>query len=70
MQFCQSASMLPDWSPLPKLVQIRVANGTILICTHELSQCPVVIQGHTFLVNLKILPLQSYDVILGIDWLQ
>lgn len=64
------ASMLPDWSPLPQLVQIRVANGTILMCTHELQQCPVYVQGHCFTINLKILPLQSYDVILGIDWLQ
>ncbi|CAD6238786.1 unnamed protein product [Miscanthus lutarioriparius] len=63
-------SMLPDWSPLPQLVQIRVANGTILMCTHELQQCPVYVQGHCFTINLKILPLQSYDVILGIDWLQ
>jgi hypothetical protein len=27
------------------------------------------IQGHIFCVNLKVLPLQCYDVILGMDWL-
>jgi hypothetical protein len=45
------ASMLPDWSPLPKPVQIRVANDTILMCTHELANCPMNIQGHAFSVE-------------------
>lgn len=64
------ADKLPNWTPLTTPVQIRVANGTLLQCTHEIQHCPVNIQGHCFLVNLKILPLQCYDIILGIDWLE
>ena len=63
------ASCLPNWTPLLDPVQIRVANGTLLQCTHELVNCPVIIQGHNFVVNLKILPLQCYDIIFGMDWL-
>lgn len=64
------ADKLPNWTPLTTPVQIRVANDTLLQCTHEIQHCPVNIQGHCFLVNLKILPLQCYDIILGIDWLE
>ena len=46
-----------------------MATGTLLQCTHELLNCPVIVQGHTFLVNMKILPLQCYDIIFGMDWL-
>lgn len=42
-----------------------MANGSILQCTHELLNCPINIQGHYFIVNLKILPLMYYDIILG-----
>lgn len=49
---------------------IRVANGTLLQCTHEIPNCIVKIQGHCFKMNLKLLPLQCYDIILGIDWLE
>lgn len=63
------AEQLLEWTPLPHPVQIRVANGTLLQCTHEIQQCLMVIQGHCFYVNQKIFPLQCYDIILGIDWL-
>lgn len=63
------ASKWRNWSPLKAPVQVRVANGEILQCTHELPDCPVWISGHAFKISLKILPLSCYDVILGIDWL-
>lgn len=49
----------------PKLV----ANGQVITCTHELPHCKVTLQGHSFTLNLENLPLQCYDVILGINWL-
>jgi len=64
------AAKISNWTSLNTPVQIRVANGTLLQCTHELLHCPIYIQGHCFLVNLKILPLHCYDIILGIDWLE
>jgi hypothetical protein len=64
------AAKLPHWTPLSEPGQVRVANGNILQCTHELLDCPLTIQGHCFSVNLKILPLMCYDIILGMDWLE
>jgi hypothetical protein len=55
--------------PLAQPVPIRVASGQLIYCTQELSQCKVSVQGHTFMINLKVLPLQCYDAILGVDWL-
>ena len=51
-------------------MQVRVANGQILHCSHEITACPVWISGYAFKLPLKILPLRCYDVILGIDWLE
>jgi len=31
--------------------------------------CPLVIQGHTFLSDLIEMPFRDYDIILGMDWL-
>ncbi len=31
------------------------------------KDCPLVIQGHTFLSDL--IPFRDYDIILGMDWL-
>lgn len=41
----------------------------MITCNHELQQCKVHVQGYSFPINLKILPLTYYDIILGMDWL-
>ena len=64
------ATQFSDWQILSLPIQVRVANSTILTCTHELLNCPIVINGHKFAVTLKILLLHCYDVILGMDWLE
>lgn len=64
------ASKWRNWSTLKNPMQVRVANGEILSCTHELLDCPVWVSGYGFKISLKILPLQCYDIILGIDWLE
>jgi hypothetical protein len=51
-------------------MQVKVAHGQILHCTHEVQACPIWISGYAFKLSLKILPLQCYDVILDIDWLE
>ncbi|WVZ74595.1 hypothetical protein U9M48_022759 [Paspalum notatum var. saurae] len=66
----QLATALPHWVALSHPLQVKVADGRLLWCTHEVQNCSVKIQGVTFVLNLKILPLQCYDVILGIDWLE
>lgn len=51
------ASQIPGWVQLSSPIHVRVANGSILTCTHEIQQCSVSINGHKFLISLKILPL-------------
>lgn len=64
------ASLLPNWKLLPKPMKVKVADGGILLCTHEIVDCPWVIQGVQFNTTFKILPLKCYDAILGMDWLE
>jgi len=49
---------------------VKVANGNLLECTHELPEQLWNIQGITFKNSFKIIPLGCYDVILGMDWLE
>ena len=49
---------------------VKVANGGVISCTHELSQQLWAVQGHTFCTTMKIIPLSGYDVILEMDWLE
>lgn len=64
------AAQLSGCVSLAKPAQVRVASGATMLCTHELQQCALYIQDHCFNVDLKILPLQCYDIILGMDWLE
>lgn len=63
------ASRWREWTALPMALQVRVANGQTLACTHQIETCPVWISGHAFKITLKVLPLQCYDMILVMDWL-
>jgi hypothetical protein len=65
----QTAKGLLGWQILSNPVQVQVANGETLRCTHQLPKQLWGIQGHSFYTTFKILPLQRYDVILGMDWL-
>lgn len=64
------ASKWRNWVALSQPMQVKVANGELLQCTHEIQDCPIWISRHSFKLSLKILPLNCYDVILGIDWLE
>ena len=44
----QLASLIPNWSTLKKHMQVKMANGGILTCTHEVTDCPWLIQGVQF----------------------
>lgn len=65
----QMAAALPNWKALDQVMKVKVADGAILHCTHELVDCPWIVQGVTFRTTFKILPLKCYDAILGMDWL-
>lgn len=51
-------------------VSVRVANGNLLQCTHELPNQLWNVQGLTFPNSFKIISLGCYDVVLGMDCLE
>jgi hypothetical protein len=63
----QLAKSIPGWTALKQPIQVRVANGNIIHCTHQLKQQVWGICGHTFSTTFKIIPLGSYDIILDMD---
>jgi hypothetical protein len=64
------AAKLPGISALASPVKVQVADGTALLCSQELKDTEWSVQGYTFHSTLKVLPLGSYDMIVGIDWLE
>ncbi|WVZ99165.1 hypothetical protein U9M48_044502 [Paspalum notatum var. saurae] len=65
----QFAATITDWSLLASPLQVQVANGSTLWCTHQLLNQSWSVQGHEFTTSFKIVPLGTYDLILGMDWL-
>jgi hypothetical protein len=55
---------------VPTNVQVKVADGNVLQCMAVLPQAEWTIQQCTFIQDLKVLSLLSYDLILGMDWLE
>ena len=43
--------------------------GKTVVCKRTVCECPISICGRVFPANLVVLPMFSYDVILGMDWL-
>jgi hypothetical protein len=64
------ASNLSGVQALLKLVCVKGAGGGILQGTSELPDCEWTCQGYFFHTSFKVLPLQGYDVILGMPWLE
>jgi len=63
------AQFLPDQTPLPHQQKVRIASGGHLICSHVIRNCTWSVEGHVFQSDFKVLPLQFYDGIIGMDWL-
>jgi hypothetical protein len=51
-------------------VTVRVANGSVIHAKSELLQAEWFLQGYSFQFNLRVLKLQSFDMIIGMDWLE
>ncbi|CAD6260028.1 unnamed protein product [Miscanthus lutarioriparius] len=64
------ADQLPQLARVPAQASVKIANGQILCCTSSIVGCEFSVQGHTFQHDLRILQLNSYDLILGMDWLE
>jgi hypothetical protein len=52
---------------VPTNVQVKVADGNVLQCMAVLPQAEWTIQQCTFIQDIKVLSLPSYDLILGMD---
>lgn len=50
--------------------RVYVGNGQSLLCSNMSAKTDLSIQGHSFLLDLYILPVHGPDVILGMSWLQ
>lgn len=50
-------------------LQVQMANGTLLPCSSYFPSATWYIQDYEFQSDLKVLPITSYDMILGLDWL-
>lgn len=49
---------------------VTVGDGAVLECKHICPNVAIEIQGHTFEVDLHVLPISGADIVLGIQWLK
>lgn len=66
-KFCDS---IPGVCDLKPPIQVQVANGAVLLCDTYVPSAQWPVQGYSFVSDLKLLPLPTHDMILGLDWLQ
>ncbi|CAD6333962.1 unnamed protein product [Miscanthus lutarioriparius] len=64
------AASLSGVQPLPTPTRVAVANGGSVACEAQIQYAEWSIQGYTFHSTLKLIPIGSYDMIIGMDWLQ
>ena len=57
-------------SSLPQMMSVQVANGDRIQCMQHIPQVVWSLGACEFQSNLRILPLQTYDLIVGMDWLE
>ncbi|XP_024310364.1 uncharacterized protein LOC112268670 [Brachypodium distachyon] len=68
-----SSTLAAQWlgiQAVPCPLKVQIANGGIMPCTHQVSDCQWWTEGCDFQTTFKLLPLGCYDVILGMDWLE
>ncbi|KAI3742503.1 hypothetical protein L1987_60187 [Smallanthus sonchifolius] len=56
-------------SQLEKTFTVEVANGDSLTIESIIYDCSLELKDHTFPINLVPMPLGSFDIIIGMDWL-
>jgi hypothetical protein len=60
----QVAAMLSGVTTSSTPVTVRVANGSVMHAKAKL------LQGYSFHSDLRVLKLKSFDMIIGMDWLE
>lgn len=66
----QVAQHLEGATPVPSPLHVQAANGSTMQCSSHIQGGSWSIQGCQLKSDLKILPLQHFDLILGMDWLE
>lgn len=64
------ANQLPQLQRTPMASSVKVANGHLLRCTSVILGYQFHLGEHIFQHDPRVLPLESYDLILGMDWLE
>jgi hypothetical protein len=64
------ADCLPMLPRAPTTAGVKIANGQLLQCTTLILGCQFTLDNYTFQHDLCVLQLESYDLILGMDWLE
>lgn len=64
------ATKLPSLLQVPLSATVKIANGQLLRCTSAIVGCTFSLGDYSFQHDLRILPLDFYDIILGMDWLE
>jgi hypothetical protein len=64
------ASQVSNLQPMATPLTVQVANGQSLQCSLHILDAQWSIQHCQFTSDIKVLPLSSYDMILGLDWLE
>ena len=49
---------------------VQLSTGTKRKVSEVVEKCPLVMNGLVTWVDLNVLPLGSYDVLIGMDWLE
>jgi len=65
----QLAGQLSGVQSIDTALSVQVANGTVLHCSSFIPTAAWSVDAYEFQSDLKVLPLHSYDMILGLDWL-
>ena len=50
-------------------LRVLTANGNVLKCKERCRRFPWVMQGQNFVADVLSLPLDNYDLVLGVQWL-
>ena len=51
-------------------MRVMIGNGSTIDCDTKCPEVPILVQGHTFLVDLFQLPIGGADIVLGVQWLK
>jgi predicted aspartyl protease len=63
------ASKLVGIQALSVPVTVQVANGGQLNCTSYIPSASWSVSGYQFRTDMRVIPLQQYDLIVSMDWL-